>query len=388
MKSIAITGIFSPMNGDQEIKLQQILTTKLGADYARNTHFTLSHHIAGLGLLQRENAAILNATISALAAETIASFQSAMSTLGITSPLYLTKNDGTQCRSEDAVKYPITTFASGPTNSMKGAAVLYDQHDAVDVDDNDISNDVVLVCDIGGTTADIGMLENGFLQLSATKCKMAGIETNFAVPNVVSRALGGGTIIDFDADTQIVLNVGPQSVGYDLKRSMCFEGGDQNSKCLTLTDVAVFGGHIESDALSATYGQKVNVKQLDGVKKVIGQSKEMMLQKFTEMIDTARGEKENLVLLLCGGGAALIPSDFEVEGIDKVVVPDHANVANAIGAASSQISGHLDVMHKFEGLNRDQEIEKVESPSIWILDHSECNSLLSISGDSIFTQNS
>merc|ERR1712062_836317 len=101
---------------------------------------------------------------------------------------------------------------------------------------------------------------------------MAGIETNFAVPNVVSRALGGGTIIDFDSDSQTVNSLGPQSVGYDLKRSLCFEESDSSNddahgnednkgsktrKCMTLTDVAVFHGQIESNALSTTYGRKV-----------------------------------------------------------------------------------------------------------------------------------
>ncbi len=45
----------------------------------------------------------------------------------------------------------------------------------------DISNSTIIVCDIGGTTSDIGMLVNGFIQLSATKCQMAGIETKLTI---------------------------------------------------------------------------------------------------------------------------------------------------------------------------------------------------------------
>eukprot|EP01083_Nonionella_stella_P317329 1154758_1 len=350
LKSIAITAIFSPMDDKQEKQFEKILRTKLGDEYCADTHFTLSHQIAGLGLLPRENAAILNATICKLARKTIESFKTAMKEVGITSPLYLTKNDGTQCTSDEAIQYPITTFASGPTNSMKGAALLYDA--------NDISNSTILVCDIGGTTSDIGMLVNGFIQLSATKCKMAGIETNFAVPNVISKALGGGTIVHYNDDNGTVVSIGPKSVGYDLGRSKCFPKGDT----LTLTDVAVFNGNISTDALTTTYKQKVNADALQGLEPVIGQAYDMMVSKLTELVDAARGEKEDLTLILCGGGAKLVPSDLKIKGVKQVIIPEYAQVANAIGAASSRISAHLDVIHTFADLDldADEEIEKLK----------------------------
>ena len=259
----------------------------------------------------------------------------------------MTKNDGTQCTSDEAIEYPITTFASGPTNSMKGAALLYDS--------KDISHSTIIVCDIGGTTSDVGMLVNGFIQLSATKCKMAGIETNYSIPNVISRALGGGSIVDYDKDKNCVNGIGPESVGYNLVKSKCFDGGDT----LTLTDVAVFNGQITGDALKKTYGKDVNVDGLKNLKSIIDQASKGMLDELTGLVDAARGEKEDLVLILCGGGAKLIPGDYKPAGIKKVVIPKYAEVANAVGAASSRISAHLDIMQKFEGLDREQEIEKV-----------------------------
>eukprot|EP01084_Bolivina_argentea_P312054 540226_1 len=351
LKSIAITGIFSPMvskDKQQEIKLEQILRKKLGNEYCKDTYFTLSHKIAGLGLLPRENAAILNAAICKLAEKTIQSFKNAMENVGITSTLYLTKNDGTQCDSNDAIKYPITTFASGPTNSMKGAALLYNSED--------ISTSTIIVCDIGGTTSDIGMLVNGFIQLSATKCQMAGIETNFAVPNVISKALGGGTIVYYDKDTNKVNGIGPKSVGYNLIKSKCFENGN----ILTLTDVAVFNGNITPNALSNTYNKKIITDKLNDLESIINQASDMMISKLTELVDAARGEKNDLTLILCGGGAKLIPPNININGIKNIIIPQYAEVANAIGAASYRISAHLDVMHSFEGKERDQEIENLK----------------------------
>ena len=42
----------------------------------------------------------------------------------IDAPLYISQNDGTLISAEFAERYPVLTFASGPTNSMRGAAFL------------------------------------------------------------------------------------------------------------------------------------------------------------------------------------------------------------------------------------------------------------------------
>lgn len=97
----------------------------------------------GIGLLARENAAILNASLRPYARSTIAAFRSSIKEIGLDCPLYLTQNDGTLMASTFVGDYPVRTFASGPTNSMRGAAFLTKEKDAV-------------VIDIGGTTADAG----------------------------------------------------------------------------------------------------------------------------------------------------------------------------------------------------------------------------------------
>ena len=57
-------------------------------------------------------------------AQTVAAFRQSIAELGITAPLYLTQNDGTLMSADFAEQYPVLTFASGPTNSMRGAAFL------------------------------------------------------------------------------------------------------------------------------------------------------------------------------------------------------------------------------------------------------------------------
>ena len=69
----------------------------------------------------------------------------------------------------------------------------------------------VLVIDVGGTTSDLGMLQNGFPRVASQAIDIGGVRTNFRMPDVYSFGLGGGSIIKEEP-----LKVGPQSVGYEL----------------------------------------------------------------------------------------------------------------------------------------------------------------------------
>ena len=372
IKSIAIVGVFSPSKNDQEIKMCQVLQNKLRDEYCKDLHITLSHEIAGLGLIERENASILNASLDKLAQYTVSSFELAMKELGIDAPLYLTKNDGTICQIEQVLKYPIRTFASGPTNSMKGCALLLSN-----ILGFTSGNYKVMVIDIGGTTSDCGLLINGFPQLSATTVKLGDIRTNYLMPNVVSIALGGGTVIKFKMNkianfkNRDYVIVGPESVGYQLNKSLCF-GGDT----LTVTDIALYKGWINKksfDSLVAIYNRQVSIENI--VKNITNNygknnvdlldiAADAILAKLRELINQVKSEKEDIDLILCGGGARLIPNTFGCEGISKVLVPKYCEVANAVGATCNQISGEIECVVSMANKDRGEEISKLKAQAI------------------------
>lgn len=138
--TFCVCGVFSSCRRDQEERVGQIIQEEMPSAY-----ITLSHEIAGLGLAERENAAILNACLRPLAKQTIGLLQEA---LPADVPFFLTKNNGTLLGAEDAIRWPIFTFASGSTNSMIGAAYL-------------TGIDHAIVIDVGGTSMDIGVITNG-----------------------------------------------------------------------------------------------------------------------------------------------------------------------------------------------------------------------------------
>ena len=107
---------------------------------------SISKQVANYGLLERENATILNASLLPFASTTVRGFQTAARKMGLPCPFFVTGNDGTLLTLSQAARLPIKTFSSGPTNSMRGANFL------AQLSDKKARRETALVVDIGGTT--------------------------------------------------------------------------------------------------------------------------------------------------------------------------------------------------------------------------------------------
>src|ERR1700737_104889 len=227
IRAVAVAAIFSPLDPSCEERARATL-----AEECPDATVTLSHDLGRIGLLERENAALLNAALVDLARVTVSGFTQAVAASGITAPLYLTQNDGTVMSADVATALPVTSFASGATNSMRGAAFLSGLADA-------------MVVDVGGTSTDVGQLRRGFPREANSVVEVGGVRTLFRMPDLLSIALGGGSIVDREP-----LAVGPQSVGCRLSRGARVFGGNT----LTATDAAVAAGLAEIGDTRAVAG--------------------------------------------------------------------------------------------------------------------------------------
>ena len=77
---------------------------------------------------------------------------------------------------------------------------------------------------MGGTTTDLGVIQNGFPRESSVAATIGGVRTNFRMPDVVSIGLGGGSIVRERPDGTVT--VGPDSVGYEITEHALVFGGD------------------------------------------------------------------------------------------------------------------------------------------------------------------
>jgi N-methylhydantoinase A/oxoprolinase/acetone carboxylase beta subunit len=309
--AVAISSVFSTVNSTMEEEAAAII-----GETVPGAQVTLSSDIGRVGLLERENAAILNACLGRLAMETISAFRQAIASLGMSAPLYITQNDGTLMSANYAELYPVLTFASGPTNSMRGAAFLSGLQDAI-------------VVDVGGTT-------HGFPREASVAVDVGGVRTNFRMPDVYSFGLGGGSLIQEEP-----LQIGPQSVGYRITAEALVFGGET----LTATDVAVAAG-------VADIGDAARVRELDPdlVRAAVDRIREMT----DAAVDRMKTSAAPIPVIVVGGGSILIARP--VAGASEMVKPDHFEAANAVGAAIAQISGEVDRVYALAKMSRDEAI--------------------------------
>lgn len=316
LTEIAVSGVFSQLNADQEQRAAEILHGEIPG-----AAVTLSSEVGRTGLLERENAAIMNAALRPLAHEVGEAFARALAELGIDAPFFVSQNDGTLMTAAHMQRYPVLTFAAGPTNSLRGAAFLTGLSDA-------------LVADIGGTTTDIGVLVQGFPRQSSMHVDVGGVRTNFRMPDILSIGLGGGSKVAL-GDQPVI---GPESVGFRLHQDALIFGGDT----LTASDVAVAAGR-------ADFGDPSRVAHLDAAQ--IAAAVRGMHRIVEDGLDRMKTSAADMPLILVGGGAVLISE--KLAGVSETVTPDAAGVANAVGAAIGQVSGTVDRIYNFQEVGRE-----------------------------------
>ena len=222
---VAITSVFAPVSPRHELLAAEIVKRELG-----EVPVSLSHEIGSVGLLERENATVLNAALAGVAGDVARALGQALAAHDLSPVTFFAQNDGTLMALDHALRYPVLTIGSGPANSIRGAAFLTGRTDA-------------LVADVGGTSTDVGVLVNGFPRESSQGVEIGGIRTNFRMPDLVTIALGGGTVISGggSADGGAV-RLGPESVGYRLREEALVFGG----MTPTLTDSAVATGRAQA----------------------------------------------------------------------------------------------------------------------------------------------
>ncbi len=312
---VAITGPFSLQDPSQELEAADLVREVLG----ESVTLSLGHQVGGLGLLERENAAILNSALARVAGKVIDGFIGALSKNGLQATPFLTQNDGTMMSVERAAATPVLTIGAGAANSIRGAAALTGLTET-------------LVIDVGGTSTDVGAVTAGFPRESAAGVELGGVRTNFRMPDVVSVALGGGTVIDAQG------RLGIDSVGNELESQALVFGGCT----VTLTDAAVAAGR-------ATIGDPERIRD-----HAWPEALEEAVRRVTEALDRAKLARADVPVVLVGGGSVVLPDSLP--GASQIHRPARFDVANAVGAAIGLVSGEADLIADV-GAGRDGAIE-------------------------------
>jgi hypothetical protein len=142
--------------------------------------------------------------------------------------------------------------------------------------------------------------------------------------------------------------VGPQSVGYRIADEALVFGGNT----LTFTDVAVAGGAPpvgDVDVTGAIEPATVTAA-LDVVSTLL-----------INTIERARLSADDTPIIAVGGGAPLLAA---VPGLELLVIPDKAGVANAVGAAVAEAGGEVDRVYALDGRTRADIVAEAKQEAI------------------------
>ena len=316
--AVALSCVFSTVRDDDERRAAEVAREVLGD----KVHLSVSSEIGSMGLVERENATILNAALNEVSRRFTEGFAESLAAKGITeAEVYLSQNDGTLMTMEHARRYPILTIACGPTNSIRGASYLTGVDDAI-------------VIDVGGTTTDLGILSNGFPRESGVAVNIGGVRTNFRMPDVLSIGLGGGSVV---------------RVGYRIAERALVFGGDT----CTATDVAVRLGMAEVGDASLVAGLPLAHAEA---------AMETIRAMVEDAIDVMKVSSDPIDVVLVGGGAIVLPQDLA--GTRQVLAPEHAGCANAIGSALSKVSGTYEELVDYDAVPRDEALAAARAAAI------------------------
>ncbi|MEA2580041.1 MAG: hypothetical protein QOE83_933 [Actinomycetota bacterium] len=321
--AVAVVSVFAPVSEEHELRAKEIVASELG-----DIHISMSHEVGQLGLLERENATVLNAALTGVARHVAQGFTQALADHSMEPVTFFAQNDGTLMALSYAERFPVLTIGSGPANSLRGAAFLTGLSDAI-------------VVDVGGTSSDVGVLVNGFPRESNAGVEIGGISTNFRMPDLVTIAVGGGTVV---GGTEGSVALGPQSVGYRVREEALVFGGSTP----TLTDASAAAGTV---ALG-------DPSRIGAFAPLLEEGLTAAHAMLAEAVDRVKTSREDRPLIAVGGGSHLIP--HTVPGVSEVHWPDRHDVANAIGAAIAAVSGQVDRVYTLADSSRGEALEDAQ----------------------------
>ncbi len=236
--------------------------------------------------------------------------------------------------------YPVRTILSGPA-----AGVLGSIHVALES-----SHRNVITLDMGGTSADVGLIRDGEADLSTSR-DVAGFPVRLPMIDIHTVGAGGGSVAWIDRDG--LLKVGPRSAGADPGPACYGRGGveptvsDANAVLGRLDPSGLLGGKMKIDLEAAR-------NAIRRVAEPIGHSVEATALGITDIvvanmaravrrISIERGyDPRDYTLMSFGGAGGLHAVEVgRLLGIRRVVVPQGPGILCAMGLVVADMKEDL-----------------------------------------------
>ncbi len=351
LSRVAVVGKFCQRNHAHELKVGEIMAATLPG-----SKIELGHRVSGQLNFPRRAATTM------LTAATIDSYElfagdvaTALKERKINSPVYILKADGGTLPLDKSVQMPVETIFSGPAASIMGVMALTDPGQSS------------VVVDIGGTTTDLALILTGKPLLSAKGARVGSLLTHVRAFAVKSIAIGGDSAVAVCGQKDSgegrgcgSLAVGPHRDG----PPMCMGGnGPTPTDALRVLGLSQIGDLAKAEKAMQIVAQSLGCtareaaqKVVDGVvDKIVFEVNEMFREweqepayRIWEIVKRASLSAQSVVGV--GGGAPPLVPLVAARLKAVAIVPQYANVANAIGAAVARptltLNLHIDTENK------------------------------------------
>lgn len=313
--AIAVSGYASVRNPEHELMVKRRAIELLGLPVV------CGHEMTGaLGYYERTVTTVLNARLLPLIHQLLDDMKRVMDRMGITAPLMVVRGDGSLMRSDYAADRPVETVLSGPAASVAGARFL-----------SGCENGIVV--DMGGTTTDIAGLRHGDCAVSEEGAILSGWRTRVRALEIFTFGLGG--------DSEIVVSdkgdvkIGPRRV-VPLCRSMLVKG----EAGLTPTDI------LHASGAYRQWPAQRSVQRIHAMADRLSMTDEQLVEKLyrsvvEQLVKYCRQGATSFdgYAVLIGVGAPAVSWLTAAAAQLKIpsIVPTHAEVANAVGAAVGRV---------------------------------------------------
>ncbi len=151
-----------------------------------------------LNCVKRANTCYFNARLIPLVTQLLTSVENVLSKKGVSAPIMVVKGDGTLMGENVARTRPVEMVLSGPAASVIGGAYLEGLIDGY-------------VVDMGGTTTDAAIVQNGFVAFKDEGISIEGFRTAVRTVDIHTFGLGGDSYITYNYRNKSI-HVGPRRV--------------------------------------------------------------------------------------------------------------------------------------------------------------------------------
>lgn len=326
-EAIAVCTLFSFINPVHEKRIRRIIEREFPDAYVTIS----SDLVPEFREYSRMSTTVLNAYLGPVMAKYVRNFERSVKEVGILVAPYVTQSNGSVISIADTIDCPIKTAVSGPSAGVVGAAYIGNQYGI----------NKVISFDMGGTSADISLIENGKMQVSNERL-VEGYPARIPMVDIVTVGAGGGSIARIDEGG--ALKVGPRSAGASPGPACYMRGGmeptvsDANIVLGKLNGSKILGGRMEVDigfakkALQIKICDKSSLSIEDAAAGVVSVVNSNMVRAI-RMVSVERGyDVREFTLMAFGGAGPLHACEVAAElGISRVLIPPAPGTLCSLG---------------------------------------------------------